>query len=205
MTGPTTLRYRTLELRPLRRRDGGAWLEVRQRNESWLAPWEATPPYRRSVDWSARHTPAGFAQLLRTQRAQVKADTQVSYGCFLDGQLVGQVSVGAIMRGALNSAYVGYWVDRAVAGRGITPTAVALVADECFGGLRLHRLEANIRPENVASLRVVEKVGFSCEGRRRRYLAIDGDYRDHVGYALLAEDLPGGVLSSLVAAGDALR
>jgi ribosomal-protein-alanine N-acetyltransferase len=51
----------------------------------------------------------------------------------------------------------------------------------------------------------VDKVGFRCEGRRRRYLAIDGDYRDHLGYVLLSEDLPGGVLSALVASGDALR
>ena len=96
--------------------------------------------------------------------------------------------------GAFNSAYVGYWVDQAVAGRGVMPTALALVVDHCFGPARLHRIEANIRPENVASKRVVEKLGFRDEGLHHRYLAIDGAYRDHIGYAVTVEDVPEGML-----------
>ena len=71
-------------------------------------------------------------------------------------------------------AHIGYWVDREVAGRGIIPTAVALACDHCWFGLGLHRVEINIRPENVASCRVVEKLGFRVEGLRPRYLHIDG-------------------------------
>lgn len=204
MAGPPELTCGALRMRGLRRRDAGAWLEVRLRNEGWLAPWEATPPGGGPTDWAARHTTAGFGQLLRTQRAQLRAGTHLPWAVLLGGRLVGQVNVGEIVRGAFNSAYVGYWVDRAVAGRGVTPTALALAADACFAA-GLHRLEANIRPENAASLRVAEKVGFRVEGRRRRYLAIDGDYRDHLGYVLLSEDLPGGVLAALVADGAALR
>ena len=66
-----------------------------------------------------------------------------------------------------------------MAGRGIMPTAVALVGDYAIGVLRLHRLEINLRPENGASRRVVDKLGFAYEGRRERYLHIDGDWRDH--------------------------
>jgi len=107
------------------------------------------------------------------------------------------------VRGAFNSGFVGYWVDRRVAGRAVLPTALAMVADHCFTTAGLHRLEANVRPENEASRRVMDKVGFVEEGHHRRYLAIDGDYRDHVTYALLAEDAPEGVLARLRARGHA--
>ena len=201
--GPRELTYGPLVLRGLRRRDAATWLEVRLRNEAWLSPWEATAPGSGPLDWHARHTNAGFSQLLRAQRAQLRAGTHLSYGVFLDEQYVGQVSVGSIVRGPFNSAFIGYWVDRAVAGRGVTPTAVAMAADEAF--LQgLHRLEINIRPENAPSIRVAEKLGASREGLRRRYLCIDGDYRDHLGFVLLAEDHPGGVVAALQSSGGAL-
>jgi ribosomal-protein-alanine N-acetyltransferase len=73
--------------------------------------------------------------------------------------------------------------------------AVALVCDHAFGQVGLHRLQADIRPENLPSQRLVERLGFRQEGRLRRYLDIDGDWRDHLAYALLAEDVPGGVLA----------
>ena len=73
--------------------------------------------------------------------------------------------------------------------------AVALVCDHAFGAVGLHRVEADIRPENLPSQRLVERLGFRREGVLRRYLDIDGDWRDHLSYALLAEDLPAGVLS----------
>ena len=73
--------------------------------------------------------------------------------------------------------------------------AVALVCDHAFGPVGLHRVQADIRPENVPSQRLVERLGFQREGLLRRYLDIDGDWRDHYAYGLLAEDLPGGVLA----------
>ena len=85
-------------------------------------------------------------------------------------------------------------IDRAAAGRGMASLAVALVCDHVFGAARLHRLQADIRPENGPSQRLVERLGFRYEGLLRRYLDIDGDWRDHRSYALLAEDLPAGVL-----------
>ena len=97
------------------------------------------------------------------------------------GRLVGQMNVSNVVHGVLRSCTVGYWVDRAVAGRGITPTALALVIDHCFTGVGLHRVEVDIRPENAASLRVVEKLGLRREGYYERFLDIDGGWRDHVG------------------------
>lgn len=91
-------------------------------------------------------------------------------------------------------ASIGYWVDQRWAGRGIIPVAVALAADYCFDDLGLHRLEIAIRPENERSLRVVEKLGFRAEGVRPRFLHIDGDWRDHLIFALNAEEVPGGLL-----------
>jgi ribosomal-protein-alanine N-acetyltransferase len=193
---PAQLRDGEVVLQPLRMRDGPAWLDLRLRNERWLAPWEATPP---AVTWSrdgwaARHTLSGYTTMLRSLRRQSRAGVTLPFAVWAGGRLVGQLTVGNVVRGALNSAYIGYWVDEAFAGRGITPTAIALVADHCFGVLGLHRLEANIRPENVASRRVVEKLGFVSEGVHRSYLMIDGAYRDHLCYSILVEDAPGGVL-----------
>jgi len=108
--------------------------------------------------------------------------------------LVGQLTLGNIVRRAFCSAYAGYWVDSRVAGRGVIPTALALVVDHAFGQGGLHRIEVNIRPENRASRRVVEKLGFREEGLRRRFLHIAGDWRDHVSYALVQEEVTAGVL-----------
>jgi ribosomal-protein-alanine N-acetyltransferase len=113
----------------------------------------------------------------------------------VDGRLAGQVTIDNVVRGALRSGNLGYWIDRSVAGRGLASLAVALVCDHAFGPARLHRLQADIRPENGPSQRLVERLGFREEGLLRRYLDIDGDWRDHRCYALLAEDAPEGVLT----------
>jgi ribosomal-protein-alanine N-acetyltransferase len=110
-------------------------------------------------------------------------------------RLVGQLTVSSITWGSLRSANIGYWVDETVAGRGITPTAVALAVDHCFGPAGLHRIEVCIRPENAASLRVVDKLGFRAEGLRHAYLHIDGDWRDHEVFALTSDEVPGGLLA----------
>jgi len=86
-------------------------------------------------------------------------------------------------------------LDEAVAGRGIAPTALALSGDHALGTMGLHRVEVNIRPENTASLRVVEKLGFRPEGLRPRYLHIDGQWRDHLTFALTREEIGAGLLA----------
>jgi len=111
----------------------------------------------------------------------------VTYG----GSFVGQINVSNVVHGVLRSGSVGYWVDERVAGRGIIPTAVAMVIDHCFGPVRLHRIEVDIRPENEASLRVVEKLGLRREGYYERYLDIDNGWRDHVAFGVTVEELGG--------------
>jgi ribosomal-protein-alanine N-acetyltransferase len=112
----------------------------------------------------------------------------------VDGEFAGQLNVAGVVRGSMDSAHIGYWVDQRVAGRGVMPTAVALATDHCFGPVGLHRIEVNIRPENAASRRVVEKLEFREEGTRERYLHISGDWRDHLTYALCRDDVPRGLL-----------
>ncbi len=164
---------------------------MRLANERWLAPWEATKP---GVAWPERHGPGTFAPMLRALRRQARNGTAMPFFITVDGVLSGQVTLGPIVRGAMNSAAVGYWVDERVAGRGVMPTALALLVDHSFGMGGLHRVAADIRPENTASRRVVEKLGFREEGLHRRLLHIDGAYRDHLTFAVTAEDVPEGML-----------
>ncbi len=110
------------------------------------------------------------------------------------GELAGQLNVSSISYGSVASASIGYWVSERFAGKGITPTGVALATDYCFYSVGLHRVEICIRPENGPSLRVVEKLGFRYEGLRRRYIHINGDWRDHFCFALVREELAVGVL-----------
>jgi ribosomal-protein-alanine N-acetyltransferase len=102
--------------------------------------------------------------------------------------------VSGITYGSLSSATLGYWVSERFAGRQVTPTSVALATDYCFTEMGLHRMEICIRPENTPSLRVVQKLGFRYEGFRRRYIHINGDWRDHFCFALVREEVPQGVL-----------
>jgi ribosomal-protein-alanine N-acetyltransferase len=170
-------------------RDAAAWSEVRIRNEAWLAPWEGRPESQPAASWPERHSAAVFAIMLRNARREARAGRSLPLAVVYDGRLAGQVTASNVIRGAFDSASVGYWVDGAVAGRGVMPTALALLVDHCFDAVGLHRIEANIRPENEASRRVVEKLGFREEGIRELYLFIDGAYRDHLSYALTIEDL----------------
>ncbi len=187
-TWPVVLHEGEVTLRPLRRRDGQQWRAVRSANADWLAPWEATHP-----DPSSR--PPTYPQMVRSFNREARAGRMLPFAVELSGELVGQLSVSGITWGSLRSGQVGYWVDRRVAGRGVTPTAVAMAVDHCFFTLGMHRIEVNIRPENRASLRVVEKLGFRPEGLRRRYLHIDGAWRDHATFALTVDEVPGGLLA----------
>ncbi len=188
------LREGRVGVRPLRLRDASAWSEARNANEEWLAPWEGRQPGLPLATWEERHTPAVFASMIRVLRREAKGGRCLPFGVTYDGDLVGQITVANVVRGAFQSAAVGYWVDGRLAGNGIIPTALALVVDHCLTEVGLHRIEANVRPENGPSRRVVEKLGFRQEGLHPRFLHIDGDWRDHLSFAVTAEDIPEGLL-----------
>lgn len=189
-----TLSSAELVLRPIRYRDQRQWNGVRRRNADWLKPWEATNPAYAGI-------PLSFADMVRRLNQQARAQLALPFSIIerqqesVKPQLIGQLTVAPIMWGSARSATLGYWVDQQHAGRGVTPTAVALATDYCFDTLRLHRMEINIRLENAPSLRVVQKLGFRNEGVRRNYLHIDGAWRDHRSFALTAGEVPEGLLN----------
>ena len=181
-----------VRVRPLRLRDGPAWVESRTRNVDWLRRWEASPPDGPATVPTSLAT---FVAMTRRLRREARSGIGLPFVVEVDGQFAGQLNVGGVARGSLQSAHLGYWIDERYAGRGAMPTAVALVTDHCFAAVGLHRVEVNIRPENAASRRVVEKLGFRDEGVRLRFLHIAGEWRDHATYALVREDVPAGVLA----------
>jgi ribosomal-protein-alanine N-acetyltransferase len=189
---PVELKFSDIGLRPIKQRDAREWRAVRARNADWLRPWEATTPD------PSREVPPTYGVMVRRLRAEASQGRVMPFVITYRDRLVGQLTVGSITWGSLRGAHIGYWIDREFAGRGITPTAVALATDHCFS-IGLHRIEVNIRPENVASRRVAEKLGFREEGLRPSYLHIDGDWRDHLAFALTGEEIPGGVLNRWIA------
>jgi [ribosomal protein S5]-alanine N-acetyltransferase len=177
-------------LRPIRVKDAASWRDARVRNAAWLRPWEPTNP-----ETPLYHSSLGpYVSMARTMRREARHGLTLPWVVTYDGRFAGQLTIGSIVWGSARSAQVGYWIDEAYAGRGITPTALAMALDQCFFGIGLHRIEATIRPENVASRRVVEKLGFREEGLRRRCLHIDGAWHDHICYAMTVEDVPNGLL-----------
>ncbi len=190
---PVVLTDGPVLLRPYRRSDGKAWSETRRTNEQWLARWEPTP----YGPWRELNSTAAFRAVYADLRRAARHGTAMPFGVCYDNVLIGQLTLGNIVRRAFCSAYAGYWIDARYAGRGITPTALALAVDHAFAVGGLHRIEVNIRPENVPSRRVVEKLGFRQEAYHERYLHIDGAWRDHIGYALTTEDVAaeGGLLA----------
>ncbi|AXK44838.1 GNAT family N-acetyltransferase [Brachybacterium saurashtrense] len=182
---PLTLRDGEIALRPLRRRDRTAFDRLRRRNAGWLRPWDATDPEDpgRVLD---------FASLRRWNHQQARLGTSLPLAIRVHGVLAGQITAGPIQYGAVRSAVLGYWIDRDTAGRGVVPRAAALLIDHLFAELGLHRVEATVRPENGASLRVAEKLHLRSEGMRRSAIHVDGAWRDHLVFALTAEEVPTG-------------
>jgi len=105
-----------------------------------------------------------------------------------DGALCGVFNFSEIVRNAFNSAYLGYYAFAPHAGGGLMTEGFALVLDLAFGELGLHRVEVNVQPTNRRSLALVARLQFFCEGYSRRYVKIAGRWRDHVRFAMLAED-----------------
>ncbi len=188
---PAELTWGPLRLRPISYRDRTAWRRVRQRNAAWLTRWDATTPP------GADGRPRTFGAMVRAMRREARAGRQLPFAVEYDGRFIGQLTVNNVVRGSAQFGSVGYWIDEAYAGRGLMTRAVAMAVDHCFFAVRLHRIEVAIRPENAASLRVVEKLGIPEVGYAPCYLHIDGDWRDHRLFAICREDCPQGLQSRL--------
>lgn len=182
------LTHGDVTLRAIAMSDRKAWEDVRARNASWLLRWEATRPP------GGADRPVTFRGMVRNLRRQARQGRCLPFALVVDGALVGQVTVNNIVGGSAMFASVGYWIDQRHAGKGYVPVAVAMAVDHCFFGLGLHRVEIAIRPENAASLRVVEKLGLLEFGYAPRFLHIDGDWRDHRLFAITVEEVREGLL-----------
>lgn len=188
-----TLGHGRIGVRPLRRRDAPVWERLRADSLAWLQPWEATLPPEGGRATSSYWQTASVL-LRRARRGE-----GMPFVSTWDGQMVGQVTVNSISWGSARSASIGYWVARSHAGRGVTPTAVALVCDHLFESVNLHRVDIAIRPENEPSLAVVRKLGFTEVGTAPRYLHIGGEWADHQLFQLVREDVDGRVIDRLAA------
>ncbi len=130
---------------------------------------------------SDRKLPTYFS-MVAAHNKEGRSGRSITLAIWYKGALVGQISLGGIIYGALRGAHIGYWVDTAHANRGLVTSSVEMMTVYGFEELKLHRIEINIRPENGASRRVAEKSGYHLEGERPRFLHIDGEWRDHLSF-----------------------
>jgi ribosomal-protein-alanine N-acetyltransferase len=174
---PIEINGHDISLRPLRFRDKTQWNRVRAENRDWLSPWEATIPH--SGEESYNQLPS-FFEMVRILNTEARSGRSLSFAIWHQSQMIGQITLGGVMYGAMRGGHIGYWIDRNFANRGFTTQAVEILTQYAFTEINLHRLEINLRPENASSRRVAEKAGYIFEGERPRYLHIDGQWRDHI-------------------------
>jgi ribosomal-protein-alanine N-acetyltransferase len=165
-------------LRVLERSDRDAFLALARDSRDLHRPW-TYPPER----------PDQFEELYARSRRE---DTLCLLACLRDGgDIAGVLILSQIVRGAFQSAYLGYYAHQRHAGQGLMREAMLQTVDHAFGPLGLHRVEANIQPANHASIALARSAGFRLEGFSPRYLLIGGQWRDHERYAITADDRNG--------------
>jgi ribosomal-protein-alanine N-acetyltransferase len=160
-------------------------LDYYERNREFLRQWE---PLRDDKFYTIAHQ----RDQIRHDVAEMRAGEGFRFWIFKleDTSLerpIGLVVANNIIRGIFDSAFLGYKLDKDEINKGYMTEAVGAVVEFAFGHLRLHRLEANVIPDNIASMRVVQKLGFVAEGTARRYLKINGQWQDHIHMVLLNE------------------
>ncbi len=182
---PLELHGRRVTLRPLRASDFEQWREVRRRCHDWLTRWEPRPAPGHP---DAVEDGKAFAARCGSRDRERQLGTGYGFGIFVGDRFAGEINLNSVQRGPFQNAYVGYWVDQALAGRRYVPEAAVVAFRFGFEDLELHRLQVAIIPRNTASRRVAEKLGLRDEGTAVRYLQINGRWEDHVRYAITAEE-----------------
>lgn len=178
---PPVIRGRRVVLRAPQLSDYGPWAELRAESRAHLQPWEPAWP-RDDL------TKSGFKRRVRHHQREARADLGYAYLVLdgEDGRIVGGIALTNVQRGVTQSASVGYWLGRSETGQGFMTEALGALVSVSFRDLHLHRLEAATQPQNTASVRVLERNGFVREGYARGYLKINGEWRDHLLYGLVA-------------------
>lgn len=160
-----------------------AWSSLRQISRDRLTPFEP--------EWAGNElTRDAYRNRIRFYHREFRDHTGYPFFIFGDqGEtLIGGITLSNVRRGVTQSASLGYWVGLPYQGRGVMSEAVARIADYAFDELTLHRIEAASLPDNIASIRVLEKCGFQREGLARRYLRINSRWQDHLLFSLMEDD-----------------
>lgn len=185
---PHLVRGNGVYLRPGEMRDYEQWSSLRERSREFLTPWEPV--------WAPDDlTRLAFRRRIRRNNEEIERDE--TYPLFIfraeDSVLLGGLTLGQIRRGVSQTGTIGYWMGAEHAGKGYMARAVrallaAAFSSSVFGNVRLHRVEAACIPRNEASLRLLKACGFQQEGYARSYLRINGNWEDHVLFAILDSD-----------------
>lgn len=158
------------------------WAELRQASRAFLQPWEPSWP-------TDDLTRASYRRRMRRYTEDQRSDHAYPYFVFAtDSTLLGGLTLSNVRRGVAQTATLGYWMGKPFAGKGHMSAAVRLLVPHALTTLGLHRVEAACMPSNAASIRLLEKVGFTREGYARRYLCIDGLWQDHLLFAFVRGD-----------------
>lgn len=164
--------------------DQDEFLALRRASQEFHRRWEPRPVA--GVD------PFGAESFARYLRGRHQENLERTLLCRReDGAILGAINLSEIVRGPFQSAYLGYWIGAEHAQNGYMTEGLELLLRHAFLSLELHRLEANIRPENTPSLKLVQRLGFRKEGFSPRYLNIDGAWRDHERWTRLSDEWGG--------------
>lgn len=181
------LRAGDVYLRYPRMNDYAGWAAVRSESRAFLSPWEPA--------WASDELSKG-AYRRRIKRYQKETRLDSAYAFFVfranDDMLMGGCTLSNVRRGVTQCCAIGYWIGEKFARKGYMYDAVRALVPFVFTTLGLHRIEAACLPSNEASKSLLAKAGFRQEGLARGYLQINGEWRDHALFALLAEDAPVG-------------
>ena len=170
-------------LRPPKRRDALKWQKLRMSSKSFLVPWEPS--------WNASScTRRAYLRYFKNSNYLANMDRAYSFLIFKtdDKTLLGGINIGNVRRGVSQSASLGYWIGEKHSRNGYMKEALKLLIPSLFIDLRLNRIEAATLEENIASKNLLKKIGFKKEGVLRKYLKINGSWRDHILYGLLEND-----------------
>lgn len=168
-------------LRELLRTDAAALADAYRTNRARLAPWE---PLRQESFFTDSGQQSEVDALLEDRGAGIAAPFVLVHG----GRIVGRVNLSGIVRGAFQSANLGYWIDAGYGDRGLMTAAVDAVAEIAVRDLRLHRLQAGTLLRNSASQAVLRRCGFAEIGVAERYLRIAGEWQDHLLFQRILAD-----------------
>lgn len=170
-------------IRDLERSDAKAALDLYIKNKEFFRKYSST----RNEDF---YTLKVQEDIIKDNILKSGRDEKYSFGVFAKGsdELIGNIALTEVLRGSLQSCYIGYSLDMDQNGKGYMTEAVKLVVKFAFEDLKLHRIEAGVMPHNTRSMRVLEKAGFKKEGIARKNVNINGAWQDHQVLAIIWED-----------------